>query len=102
MEELLPRLGADRIAEQCAIVPTLQPVVATVLLVAPTLGQVRDRVEFVIGDSPGAHGGPQDPVAPEQLAEIGPLDDSCIAGAHGVGSTAISSSGCRMVSNLAF
>ena len=64
MQETLPGLRPNGKAEQCAVVPRLQPVTSGVLPVLPTPGQVFDICDFVIDDCAVAHAGPEHRITP--------------------------------------
>ena len=50
VQEALPRMRTDIVAEQRRVVAPPQAVVATILLVGPAGGQVGDRFDLVIDD----------------------------------------------------
>ena len=56
VQEALPGMRADGVAEQRVVVSALQAVMAAVLLVGPAGGQVGDRLDIVIDDRVVAHG----------------------------------------------
>jgi hypothetical protein len=60
MQKLLPRMRADRIAEQRVVLAAAQPVMPALLLVAPAARQIGERSDVVIDDRPVAHGRPDD------------------------------------------
>ena len=70
VQELLPRMRPDGIAEQRIVVAALQSVMPALLLVGPAARQIGERGDVVVDDRPVAHRRPEDAVAaPTQRVE---------------------------------
>ena len=83
----LPRVGADRVAEEGIVLPATEAVPAAVLLVGEADGQVLRRVDLVEDDGAVPHGGAEERVAAlpksaEESVELTSLDDQGVAGFH--------------------
>ena len=80
VQEFLPGMRADGIAEERLVVAADDTVVSAVLLVGPAFGQVGDRVDIVVDDRLVAQRRPENAVAARlQRGEKGgePVDGQC-------------------------